>query len=420
MSGTAQSSASAQQALAQEQINNAIVATSFRQWLRMQCVSTPGPTWTYALNSPGVEFQLKSANRSVLAIRIKLTDIPLTVTPGTGTVGMNPYALAGLLGSLKVQLGNIIYQFPASLIPLMLRTFQAYGTEYWYAGRVATADAYDYTPKLYGTISAATGTWTGWIDLPMAWLLPTNDSLGVSPTMSGSPLSLIFDTPQTLAGTDPVLFPFYTTGAGAVTLTGATGVVEAFVLTMTGISPAGSSSATPNGVVGTPAFGSGIEIRERSIVLQTGESLSDYFVRFQEGTGQKELLKSIIILDNPGQVNGEYSVNTDFTKVDLMFDADQPAVEYNSKNNSQKAAFVDNFFIDQRKMYGDLPGGVLVFDFLSGTDPRFPNNYHAHFNLSQKPDAGVLLSYTGSMNSGARVRVLNMYGRTNLYTAQPA
>jgi hypothetical protein len=62
----------------------------------------------------------------------------------------------------------------------------------------------------------------------------------------------------------------------------------------------------------------------------------------------------------------------------------------------------------------------LVFDFLSGTDPRFPNNYHAHFNLSQKPDAGVLLSYTGSMNTGARIRVLNMYGRTNLYTAQPA
>lgn len=427
-----QSAAQAQQMLAEEQVNNLIIETSLKQYARMECISTPGQTWTYALDTPGVTFQLKSASRSIDHLLVWFNQIPISVTVGTaaGAVKTQGHALAALLGQLEVRLGNTIYGVRASLIPIIARTFESYGTTAHYAGRRAETAGWSYSDALYGSVNGSTttddlqtgtgtNTWSGFLKIPMAWLIPINDSLGVSPSLSGSPLTLMFSTPSALAGSDPAVYPVYATGTGAASLGGSTGKIEVFCHFLTGLTPSGSSPTTPDGIVGTPTFGAGIEIRERVVDLPNGVALEDYFQKFQEGTGQKELLKSIWILDNPGEVAGQFAKNENFTRADLMYDSESVAVEYSKINNPSSFGWIVNKFYEQRQMYGDLEPGVLVYDFLSGTDPRYPNNFKAHFNLLQKPDAGVRISYTGTMQTGAKLRIVNLYGRTNLYTAQP-
>jgi hypothetical protein len=425
----------AEQIIAQEQINNTILANSLKTFNRMQCVSTPGPKWLYQLDQPEVIFQLKDADRSVLGMRVFFNQVPLAYTPGTGGGGLNVEPLLALLQNLEVTLGNVIYQIPPAMIPIIMRTFAKFGRSYHTAGALAQQKNFNYSQLLYGTnndgttsrelsLTSGTNVWSGWCDIPMAWLQPINDALGVAPTLSGSPLTLKFATPQVLAGSDALIYPVYTTGDATVTLGtnagGGTGTIEVFAYTLVGLTPAGSTPETPLGIVGQPAFSSGIEIRQRTIELNPGTSLEDYFVKFQSGTAQKEILKSIVILDNPGEVNGQLAVNENFTRADLMWDADSVAVGWNKANNPQSMGWIANKFIEQREMYGDLEPGILVYDFLSGTDPEYPNNFTAHLNLSQKPDAGVMLSYAGTINTGAVIRIVNMYGRQNLYTASPA
>ncbi len=397
--------------------NNRILALSFKEWTRLQCVSTPGPTWTYATGSDNVVFQLKSADRSVLKFRIRFTNIGVTYTAGTGGGGLNPFPLMGLLSKFEVSLGNTVYKVNPQLFALILTTFATHGRRYYDVGTAGTAAGYTYSSDLYEfTLSGS--TINGWVDVPMAWLVAVGDATGIAPTLSSSPLTVTFSTPSTLSNTDPLKAPVYVTGDATYDLTsGQSGTVDIYAQTTTGLSPVGNTPNTPDSVVGTPIYGAGIMITERVLYPNTAATLEDYFVAFQEGSAEKDLLKAIVVLDNPGEVVGQYAENREITRADLMFDSRQVAVSINNSNNTKGLGWIDNFFTDQRLKYGDLPPGVLVYDFLAGTDPAYPNDLVGAFNLAQKPSAGVTLSYTGTLKAGASIHVVGMFGRANLYTA---
>lgn len=395
--------------LLQNAIHNAsILQDSERKWL--QLTSNQGGTSPNFALSETFSFYLQNTSAYIDMFRVWLKDVQLVYTPSTGSIVANRGGIWSILGNLRIALGNHVYKVRAAAIPLLLSTIMKHGWRWHDPGN----ETYNYSYELYGsdnggTISqdvqytSGTNVFTGYLDIPVAFLQMVKDADGIMPTLSNSGVSVEFTSVAALSGTDAYRYPANVTAPATLTL--GTGVVEVFarVLTQTTV-----FTTTP---LAAPIAGPAFVYEENPYNLQ---STAPTFYTFQGQSAESKLVKAIIIVNNPGEVAGEFSTATAVSELDLYYDASKEVWRSSTAENPFSVA---NFLADQRAKYGDLPPGVFVFDWSAGTDPEYPNN-HGYLDLNIYKNAGFRLTYGNAIQTGAQVIVLPLFLNPTLYEAQ--
>lgn len=425
-STTAPSNAEVQAALRKIYLRNqAIMKRTNWQW---ETFSTQGggTVSPIALSQP-YKFTLLNETFYIKKLRMHWINFQYTVTTSTASgsaVGVNAFGLSAFLNVLRVQLGNDIYRIRAGAIPILLQTFGKYGLGYPFRGINSQAYSYMLSGSSQGTttannslITAAGSTTANWyLDIPFAYLEKVYDPEGIVPSLSRAGVQVSFTTMESLAGDDATAYPFYEANGATISLGDANGnnpgyfAVEAL-------------TATQNEVMSNKALApfevsSGFVIEENIYPLT---AKNRQFFTFQGQASNLWLVKSIMVINNPGEVAGEAANNANLTYMALRYNKSKDIVVWDSENSPQNAPIpLTELFIDQGETYGDLPPGVVVFDWASGTDPEYPNR-HGYFDLGALRDGGVSLSYnpsSGTLSPDAEVQFYNMYLVPDLFTVQ--
>ena len=400
-----------QNQLLQNAIHNAsILQDSERKYL--QLTSNQGGTSPNLALGESYSFYLQNTSAYIDMFRIWFYDVEVVYTPNAGSVQTNRGGIWTILGNLRIALGNHVYKVRASAIPLLLSTIQKHGWRWHDPGN----ETYNYSYELYGSsnggttsqdmqYTSGTNTFTGYLDIPVAFLQMVKDADGLMPTLSNSGVSVEFTTISALAGADAYRYPANVSGGATLALGATPGVVEVYarVLTQTTV-----FTTTP---LAAPIAGPAFVFEENPYNLQ---STAPTFYTFQGQSAESKLVKAIIIINNPGEVAGEFSTATAVSEFDLYYDASKETWRNATAENPFSIA---NFLADQRAAYGDLPPGVLVLDWSRGTDAEYPNN-HGYLDLNTYKNAGFRLTYGNAPQTGAQVIVLPFFLNPTLYEAQ--
>ena len=388
--------------------NKAVLASTQWTWVKMANDLGTGASPNYAL---GTDFRFTLANASayVDTIRVWLIDTVITNSSTTVAGATNRGGLYALLGQLVVRLGNHVYRVPSAAIPLLIQTFSSQGKLANYRG---DQSGYAYQSSLFAAPSsvAASGnsTYTGYFDIPLAMLEKVYDPDGIAPTLSNTGLQVEFTTPAALQGNDALISPFQT--VGTLALSGGTpGTVSVWAHVARQVSVA-DTGALPPFVVG-PAFVFE-DVPQQFFQAET-------FYPFQGQQAQLILVKSIVVIDSPGELTGEFSDPKNIVKYDLMYDANTPVYESGQAQNPyfNTTAGLMNWMVDQGEAIGDQPPGMYVHDFSRGTDPEYPNSV-VYANLEKFSRMGVRITYAVAPQAGAQIHFLNVYLNPNFYEAQ--
>ena len=396
------------QQLAQIQAQNQqILASTQWQWARFANSLTSSNSPAYALGTL-YRFNLANTSGFLRGIRIWLEGVTFANSSTTAAGALNRNGFAQLLGSLEVKLGNAIYRVQGGLIPLLWQTYSSRGDPMMYRG----SQFYDYSLDLSDTptsiAASGTGAYTGYVDIPFAVLEKVYDPTGMAPTLANTGMEVEFTTPGTLQGADCLISPFG--AAGTLALSGtAPGTISVYG------SMARQVSVVANGSLPPFVVSSAFVYQD---VPQAFVSQESSFYPFQGQDSALILVKSIVVIDNPGDITGEYSDPAKIVRMDLMYDAQTPVYQSTNAQNPFFGASggLSNWMVDQGKAIGDQPPGVYVFDFGRGTDAFYPNS-NKYFNLEQFTKGGIQLEYSQAPNAGARIHFCNQYLVPDFYKA---
>lgn len=399
------STASAQ-TLAQIQAQNAInMLIGQSQYTQFGNALGQGANASYALGT-NYRFTLPYASTFIDYVRIWIIGCTVSNSNATTAGALNRNGFYQLLGSLKLSLGNKIYEVPGGALPLLLQTYSARGDLASFRGD----QTYGFSSDLFAVPSsvAASGSsvYTGYIDIPGAVLRSIFNSEGMIPTLSTSGLTLEFTTPAALQGADCMVNPFGT--AGTLALSGTSpGTVSVWGHFNRQLSVV-NNGALPPFIVG-PAF------TYQDVTTQFYQAKT--FYPFQGQMAEETLVKCIMVIDSPGELANEYSDPGNLVSLRLMYDQNTPVYE---ATTSQTPYFngttggLANWMVDQGQAIGDQPPGVYVFDFGRGTDPKYPNS-SGYANLKQFKNMGVELQYAVAPQAGSLIHFLNQYAVPNFY-----
>lgn len=414
------------------QQNSMNLLQSRYEWAQMGNNLGTGSYVTYALNT-NFSFSLSNTSSFIRRIRIWLHGIDINVATADMD-GLNRGGIMTLLGkSLEVTLGGHVYRISAFGLGLLRQTFSRHGHGPWYAGAYADngySSGYDYTPSLSGSkLATAVSTgfsynigdnlWQAYIDIDLALLRMVGDADGMAPTLSQSSLTVKFTTPSALSGSDATLYPLQSGGTGVATLGTAgpnsgPGLVSVWAEVPNLRVPFATDALPPFQV------GPGFRVEEVDVAFVADRT----FYKFQGDSANKTLVKSIIVINNPGELAGEFSnAAVNLTKFNLQYDSQKVLELHNSNtdptnyNTFSVDAQLKNLMVDQRQAIGDQPNGVYVIDFSRGTNADYPNS-EGYLDLETFQNAGVEMEYGGTIESGAQVKMFNVYLDESLYTAQ--
>lgn len=403
------------------QRNQAIMKRTNWQWqsFAAQGGGTISPIDTqqsYKFNLLNETFYLKKLRLWFINMQV---DIATTTTAGSA-IGVNAFGLYAFLGTLRVTLGNDIYRIRAGAIPLIMQTFMKNGHGYPYRGDTVREYSASLNGSTQGTTvaagsiitSAGTTTINSYLDIIFAYLEKVFDPEGIVPTLSRAGVQVSFTTQESLTGADATAYPFYAANGATIALSATPGYFAVQAL-----------AATQNEVMSNKALApfdvsSGFVIEENIYPLVAQKR---QFFTFQGQSSNLWLVKTIMCINNPGEVPGGLSKAENLTYLALRYNKSKDIVVWDDENNSQGAPIpLANFLVDQGDAYGDLTSGVYVFDWASGTDPEYPNR-HGYFDLGALRDGGISLSYTpasGALEPEAEVQFYNMYLVPDLFTVQ--
>ena len=400
--------AQAQQLARVRAINQAVLLTSQKEWVQLANSLGSAASPNYALNTL---FRFTLANTSAYLDKIRIWLHSVKVDNGSTTTAgaLNRNGFYTLIGSLIVRLGNHVYRVPGGALPLLFQTFRRRGDLASFRGNQSYSN---YDTDLFDAPSSvavsSNSSYTGYIDIPMAMLAMVGDPDGIMPTLSNAGVQVEFTTPSSFQGADAMVYPFGT--AGTLTLDSTPGTIDVWAHVYKQITVT-NTGALPPFTVG-PAF-----VYE-SVPLPFYQAQT--FYPFQGQQSNLILVKSIAVIDSPGDVTGEYSSASDLLKMDLMYDATTPVFESgNAQNpliNSTDGGLM-NQLVDQGQAIGDQPSGVYVFDFGRGTNADYPNS-QAYLNLEKFSRAGLRITYGTAPATGAQLYLLNVYLRPNFYEAR--
>lgn len=402
-----------QQQLQQIAAHNTAILES-TQWQPIQLANSLS-----ASNSPsyalGTLFRFNLANTSayIRSITIWLRNVTITNSNTTTAGALNRNGFYQLLGSLVVRLGNHIYRVPAGAIPLLWQTYSKRGDLASFRGNQTSNYAYATNLFSAGSSIAASGStaYTGYIEIPFAVLEMDKDGDGMAPTLANTGMEVEFTTPASgsLQGTDPFVSPFGS--VGTLALSGTTpGTISVWA------SIARQLSVTGNGALPPFIVGSAFVYEDVPQPFSQGPT----FYTFQGQESALTLVKSIVVIDNPGELANEYSDPSNLAQMDLMYDQSSAVYEngdaQNPYWNAGGTGGLLNWMLNQGKAIGDQPPGVYVFDFGRGTDADYPNSA-AYFNLDQFTKAGLRIKYATAPATGATIHFLNQYLVPGFYKA---
>ena len=402
------------------------------QWAQLGNALGTTPNPQYALNT-NFKFQLNNTQGYLRKFRLLFSGLDVNVATAAAT-GLTRGGLLAFLGSLTVKLGANIYNFEnAPLLDILGHTFSRDGHSMWFNGwNLDSGVSYGYAPALAGSVNGSTydaGTYqvavgdnlyNFWIDIPMTLLAMVGESDGIAPTLSNSSMSVEFHTPSALSATygsaDHLAFPINPSATSVVTLgnTGK-GYVRCYAQ-LDLLRTVFSSEALPPYEVG-----SGFRFEQNTVDLLKGNN----YYTFQGDAGNEVLLKTVMIVNDPGSLAGEFSnLTANAIKMDLKYDSQNPIVEHNEDTDpgsdgyfGTQEPYLKNFFIDQRQKFGDQPNGIAIFDWSAGTNANYPNSY-GYLNIKKFNKAGIQLNYNATPNAGATITFANIYLDPKLYTAQ--
>ena len=400
--------AQAQQLARVRAINQAVLLTSQKEWVQLANSLGSAASPNYALNTL---FRFTLANTSAYLDKIRIWLHSVKVDNGSTTTAgaLNRNGFYTLIGSLIVRLGNHVYRVPGGALPLLFQTFRRRGDLASFRGNQSYSN---YDTDLFDAPSSvavsSNSSYTGYIDIPMAMLAMVGDPDGIMPTLSNAGVQVEFTTPSSFQGADAMVYPFGT--AGTLTLDSTPGTIDVWAHVYKQITVT-NTGALPPFTVG-PAF-----VYE-SVPLPFYQAQT--FYPFQGQQSNLILVKSIAVIDSPGDVTGEYSSASDLLKMDLMYDATTPVFESGNAQNpliSSTDGGLMNQLVDQGQAIGDQPSGVYVFDFGRGTNADYPNS-QAYLDLEKFSRAGLRITYGTAPATGAQLYLLNVYLRPNFYEAQ--
>lgn len=383
------------------QQNSIIYQTTEWQWAQFANGLAGGGGYVPYAVGANFRFVLQNTSGFMDYIRIWFQGITIANSSTTAAGTLNRNGFYQLIQSFQVALGNNIYRVPTAAIPLLWQTYSARGDLANYRGN----QSYGYSSSLYSapTSVAASGTsvFTGYIDVPFAVLKNVYDTDGMVPTLANTGVVVTFTTPPSggLQGTDCLLNPFGTAGTLALSST-APGTVSVWAHMARQVSVTATGSLPPFIVA------SAFVLEDVAQAFSQGPA----FYPFQGQEANLILVKSIAVIDSPGELAGEYSNPANLTRLDLMYDQMTPV--YTSQQENQPffgaSGGLSNWMVDQGKAIGDQPPGVLVYDFGRGTDPKYPNS-NAYFNLDQFSKAGLFITYAVAPAAGAQIHFFNQY-----------
>lgn len=415
MAGVVATSTSPEEVAAQNaQQNDFTLLHTLFDWVQLGNALSSANKPTYALQS-NYKFTLPNSSGYIDRFRIWIQDLDINVA--TAAASLNRGGFAALLGLLEVKLGNHIYRVKSTAVDLLAQTFSRQGRNPRYSGAHQGGATPAYSYLLSGSANGSTSSesfqtalgdniWNGYLEIPMAMLEMVGDSEGIAPTLSQAPFEVSWTTPASLQSADAYEAPIQSGGTAVVTLGTTTTSAISVWAHMAKLRTVFSNQALPAFVVG-----SGFRFEEVSVPFLQSPS----FYTFQGQSGFNTLVKSIAVIDNPGELAGEFSnAPTNLLQWDLMYDRDNDAYTSSAKNNPTS---VYNWLVDQRRAIGDQPPGVFVFDWSRGTNADYPNS-HGYLDLTTFRNAGVYATYNVAPASTATIKFLNVYLDDKLYTAQ--
>lgn len=393
------------------------------QWAQMANTLAAGQYPQYALNEQ-FEFALESTAAYTDGLRIWVTNLDISVDLGTtanAAVLLNRGGVETLLGKIEVKLGNGIYKVRAAALPFLKQSMSRRGDGSRFPGNFQQGATPAYSHYLSGstngtTTSLAFQTSAGdniydfYVDIPLAMLEKVGDSDGIAPTLSQAAMSVAFTTPNNLAGSDALRFPFTTQNGATVTLGTTTTSAVSCWMHIAKLRSVFSTAGLPPFVIG-PGF------RFEEITHTFQESTG--FHTFQGKSGFKTLVKSFVIINNPGELAGEFSnapqnlqtLTLKYDKTDTVFEQDK------ATNPKGSNVALRNVMVDQRNVIGDQAPGLYVLDWSRGTNADYPNS-QGYLDLETFSNAGVETEYAVTPATNAQVVMFNVYLDESLYVAQ--
>ena len=404
-----------QQVAAQTQQENdfTLLHTLF-EWTQMANTLSAGSGPAYAF-SENYEFSLENSTGYMDKIRLWIQDLDVNVA--TAAASLNRGGFAALLGLLTVKLGNHIYRVKSASLDLLAQTFSREGNGPRNPGNFQQGSVFAYSDLLSGSVNGTTSSatyqtavgdniWQGYLDIPLSMLEMVGNSTGIAPTLSNAAMSVAFTTPASFQSSDAYEAPIQSGGTAVVTLgTAKTSKITAWAHI--------AKLRNVFSLQAMPAFVVGSGFRFEEVTKSFVEAPS--FYPFQGKSGRNTLVKTICIIDNPGELAGEFSnANANLLDFTLMYDESDEAASNSAKNNPTS---IYNWLVDQRQGIGDQPPGMFVFDWSRGTNANYPNSY-GYLDLTTFRNAGLQIQYNAAPATSAQVRFLNVYLDDKLYVAQ--
>jgi len=240
------------------------------------------------------------------------------------------------------------------------------------------------------TLSAGSNTLIGYIDIPLQ--LDPNDTAGLVPLGdSATPLTVRVTPTPSFVGADPLINPFSATGSATVTVAGTVTACCYYRYAQSVHSPQIKPAA--------PYIGSFAKMLETTTTIaQTGTPV---ITQLTQPYPHLRVMQAIVVPNSA-------TVFSDITQLNsLKFDLD-PMITM--KDFSAQGGTVPGKLIDQRELYhGDLDPGIIVWDFIAGSNPEQPNGMNTP-NVAQYNASQTEIVYNGGLAaSNNRIMTVAMF-----------
>ncbi len=304
-----------------------------------------------------------------------LYNLTVNVVLGTGTAAVSAAAPYNVVQNQRLLFGGVEHRNHHPFFNKTLKQSMEHDGGFWSYGG-PTTQSYASTILTAPAVAAGNNTWLGYFDIPLQ--LSSASVMGMLPLgASASPLTLELDLASAVYGGDPLLNPVYVTGNATATITGTVSAVVYYSY--------GQSPHDPRVQVPTPVIGSFAKMTqfETPIAITTGVTYAD----LREPYPHLKVFQVAIV---PSQAAFCTFANIAGAKFDL--DSGTPYLNYNSDGAS-----INALWYDQRNAYGqDLDAGVVVWDFISGSDPKHPDGLNT-VNIEMYNAARAGIYYNGAL-----------------------
>lgn len=315
-------------------------------------------------------------------------DLTVTVSLGTGTAVKNAAAPYNLFSNVSLSFAGQTHRSHSGYFLKVLQQS--------YRGLLDIADSASWADAIIGDggitlpLEEGVNVWKGYFDILLQ--IEENNTAGLVPLGdSATPLSLSLTAPASFTGSDPFTNVVALTGNAAVTVEG---TVSAYVEYRYG-----QSVHSPAIVPSRPFIGSFAKVTEQVVAVSQN---SDYSIIQHRNPYPYLKICHVPVIPT---ATAKFCDMTKLSAFRYMLDPSTCMYDY-----SPAGAGIGGLVADQRILYhADLDEGVILLDFLAGSNPEVPNGINTpnvgNYNASESQ-----VLYSGPLaSSNNRIITMEMY-----------